>query len=173
MLPMLQRWSKAKMLEEASSALASFAVGAVTGEKHRLKVYPTRLRHSALVESCLAPEELDEQGKSIGRGYGITLEEYFAAAAARIDGNLAAQELLVAAFNRIELGRGVLLARLTIVDGIEEHPDDGWVSLWCRYVQAVYPDHVQTPGSAAYEAQPANATRDSQANPFAPWQKVG
>jgi hypothetical protein len=46
-------------------------------------------------------------------------------------------------------------------------------ALWVVYVQAAWPDHVQTPGSAKWiEVEERKGKHESQVNPFAPWQKA-
>jgi len=180
------RKTRATYLGEISKLLARFAMGALDGEHHGPRVIPTMLSTASYVGNALSPyepEEVEGVEYPAGVGMGATIDELFELTAQRIEvGNVAAIELLGSYYLRIAAlllpTSGKLDAKQIetvvqiLVRDIDAADADGEVSLWCRYMQAVWPASAQTPGSPKWNAAGPNANRESQANPFAPWLKV-
>lgn len=158
MLPPIQRWSDAKVLDECADALARLALMAGDGERHGF-TYLTRRRWEALVRLVLTP---DPDG---GEGYkrGFPMNEWFAAAWERVHADAGddpeAEGLLASYFDQI--GDGVVEKAVEALASFS--PD----SLWVIAVQAAYPGHPQTPGSPGWiAAEEKGNPHETVANPF-------
>lgn len=101
MLPGINRWNDAKVLDEAADRLARMALGACDGQTHGNPAYPswigypTRRNTEALVRLVLTP---GNEPAPYARGF--SLDEFFGAAWERVEADegddQAALDLLVA-----------------------------------------------------------------------------
>lgn len=177
MLPMIGRWSDAKVMDEAADRIARLALMAADGQTHGNPYYafnpsigyPTRRNTDGLVRTALAPVD-DAHPLTSGRGFG--LEQLFAEAWERVDADEgddeAAKALLVDFYGRVlpegEVWEGTH-AQLERAVSLLASSDEG--SLWTLAVQAAYPEHPQTPGSQKWnDAEAEGNPHESVANPW-------
>lgn len=173
MLPGIQRWSDAKVLDEAADLVARLALGACDGQPHGNPYYPptigypTRRRTEALVRLALTPA-----GEPAPYARGFSLDELFAAAWERVAADEGddptAAELLVRKHAEIMDGAEAWKGNAEDIDRAAAalasfDPE----SLWVLFVQAAYPEAPQTPGSPGWiAAEEKGNPHESVDNPF-------
>ena len=184
MLPGIRRPTKAQYIDEAAKLLARLAMGAVDGNGRGSRFPPTALRSATYFGNAVAAAEDDpELGPSYSAtfGQGATVEELFEKAAGHFEEalNVAGHEVLAEFYLRIvddltaagaephSQRYAEIVADVLVRDYADEGSDGDGYSLWIEFMQACYPDsgHLKA-------ALGGGGKTDSQANPFAPWQKV-
>lgn len=158
MLPAIQRWDDAKVLDESADMLARLALMAGDGERHGF-TYPTRRRCEALFRLALTPDAEADAGYK----RGFSLQDLFAAAWERVHADAGddpeAEALLSEYFAKIGDGGADGAAR-----ALASFDDD---SLWVIAVQAAYPAHPQSPGSPGWlAAEERGNPHETVDNPF-------
>lgn len=174
MLPGIQRWSDAKVLDEAADRLAKLALGACDGLKHGNPMYdasafigyPTRRNTEALVRLVLTAS-----GDAAPYARGFSLNEFFAAAWERVVADPGedadAEALLVAAHEAILAGEEWAGSAEQIDRAAAMIASFDPASLWVRYVQAAWPNAPQTPGSPGWiAAEERGNPHETVDNPF-------
>lgn len=182
MLPMIQRKTRAQYLDEASALLARLAMGAVDGNRRGSQFPPTALRSASYFGNAVGPfvpDPVKGDAYSMTTGQGYSIEELFEAASGHIEDGIRVEthELLGAYYLRIVDALSALKREATaeeisetvafhLVRDVSDVEGDG-VSLWVQFMQACYPDSGHLRAALSGEGK-----ADSQANPFAPWQRV-
>lgn len=175
-LPMIGRWSDAKVADEVPDRIAKLALGACDKTKHGNPLYdasefigyPTRRNTEEMVLEFLRPVN---EKKPLESGRGFPLGQLFAEAWERVDADAgeddAAKALLQDFFDAIEDGEEWTGSPEQIKRAVSMLASFDDASLWVLYVKAAWPNHPQTPGSKRWlEVEATGGPHESVANPF-------
>lgn len=176
-LPILGKWSDEKVLDQTADRLARLAMMAADTTTHGDPFYafnknigfPTRPNTEALLRTALAAVD---EARPLVSGRGLSLKYLFAQTWERIDADPGddetAKELLVDFYARVEPPEPWEGTRVQVQRVVDQLASSDEGTLWTLAVQAAYPDHPQTPGSAKWnEAEASGGPHESQGNPFA------
>jgi hypothetical protein len=186
MLPGIFRPTKAQFLDEAAKLLARLAMGLLDNNPRGSRFPPTPTRCATYFGNAVGEAAPDPLGDAYSStvGQGATVEELFAAAAAKLEPELVmpGHEVLGEFYLRVQQeinavgADGVpatpaevstIVARVLVRDVDEAEVDGSGTSLWVQFMQACYPTspYLLLALQHSPRVQP-------NASPFAPWQKV-
>lgn len=174
MLPMIGRWSDAKVFDETADRVARLAMMAADGKPHNNPFYPptigypTRKNTEELLRTALGAVD-DPDPLAAGRGFA--LQDIFAGAWERIDADegedQGAKDALPPLYAQITEGEEDWLKLPELERAVLVLASFAETSLWVTAVQAAYPLHPQTPGSPKWlAAEAAGNPHETVGNPF-------
>lgn len=159
-------WNDAKSLDETADTIARCSLMACDREPHGF-TYPTRKRFELLLRGALTPQPDQEPGDQ----RGISLKKLCSEAWERIHADagedIAAEDLLMEKYEEVLRDGPWVYTPEAVERVVEVFASFEPTSLWTLAVQAAYPEHPQTPGSAKWmEAEAKGNPHESVANPW-------
>lgn len=174
-LPSPRRWTDAEVLDRASGTLAKLALGACDGQKHGNPMYEksefvgytTRRNVEEWIRTALTPAPEAEPGFQRGFTLKVVCAETWEKIVADEGDDAAAEALLMKKYEEILSDEPWKPTPEMIDRAVAALASFDPESLWVLYVQAAWPNHVQTPGSDKWnEVEARGGHHETVDNPF-------